>query len=391
MSTLIALGTTAAWAYSVFVTLWPDVLHQAGLHPETYFDSSTIILGLVLLGRWLEVRAKGQTTGAIRRLIGLQATSARLVRGDVEVDVPLDEVQPGDLLRVRPGEKVPVDGIFVEGSSAVDESMLTGEPIPRLKGPGDEVIGATINTTGTFIFRATRVGRDTALARIVELVRRAQGSKAPIQRLADRISAVFVPIVLVVAGATFAIWFLFGPEPRTTLALAAFIAVVVVACPCAMGLATPTAIIVATGKGAEGGVLIRGGEALEQAHRVDTVVLDKTGTLTLGRPVVAEVVAAPGSTEADVLDLAGSLEKGSEHPLGAAILARARQDGGVRCRRGSAGRAHRDRRSDQAAGCRRRRGAQERRPRGLARHGRCAGSRRRRCPSGRDPARSRAG
>ncbi|MDQ2965884.1 MAG: heavy metal translocating P-type ATPase [Chloroflexota bacterium] len=326
MSTLIALGTTAAWAYSVFVTMWPEVLHEAGLHPETYFDSSTIILGLVLLGRWLEVRAKGQTTGAIRRLIGLQATSARLVRGEVEVDVPLDDVQLGDLLRVRPGEKVPVDGIVVEGTSAVDEAMLTGEPIPRLKGPGDEVIGATINTTGTFVFRATRVGRETALARIVELVRRAQGSKAPIQRLADRVSSVFVPIVLVVALATFAIWFFFGPEPRTTLALAAFIAVVVVACPCAMGLATPTAIIVATGKGAEGGVLIRGGEALEQAHRIDTVVLDKTGTLTLGRPVVAEVVAAPGATEAEVLDLAGSLEKGSEHPLGAAILARARED-----------------------------------------------------------------
>jgi P-type Cu+ transporter len=326
MSTLVAIGTSAAWAYSVFVTVWPDVIHQAGLHPETYFDSSTIIIGLVLLGRWLEVRAKGQTTGAIRRLIGLQATSARLVRGDLELDVPLDEVQVDDLVRVRPGEKVPVDGVVVEGTSAVDESMLTGEPIPRLKGPGDEVIGATLNTAGSFVFRTTRVGRETALARIVELVRRAQGSKAPIQRLADRISSVFVPIVLLVGIATFAMWFLFGPEPRTTLALAAFIAVVVVACPCAMGLATPTAIIVATGKGAEAGILIRGGEALERAHRIDTVVLDKTGTLTLGKPVVAEVVAAPGATESEVLDLAGSLEKGSEHPLGAAILTRARAD-----------------------------------------------------------------
>jgi Cu+-exporting ATPase len=326
MDTLVAVGTSTAWAYSVFVTLFPDVIHRAGLHPETYFDSSSIILGLILLGRWLEARAKGQTTGAIRRLVGLQAKSARLVRGGVEEDVPLEVVQPGDLLRVRPGEKVPVDGRVTDGGSAVDESMLTGEAMPVEKRPGDEVIGATLNTSGTFLMRATRVGRETALARIVEMVQRAQGSKAPIQRLADRVSAVFVPAILVIASVTFAAWFLGGPEPRLTLALTAFISVVVIACPCAMGLATPTAIMVGTGRGAEAGILIRGGEALEAAHQVDAVVFDKTGTLTLGRPRVVDVIPAPGTTAAELLDLAGSLEKGSEHPLGTAIVIRAHED-----------------------------------------------------------------
>jgi Cu+-exporting ATPase len=326
MSTLVVVGTTAAWAYSVFVTAFPGVIHEAGLHPEAYFDTSTLIIGLVLLGRWLEARAKGSTTGAIRRLIGLQPAIARRVDGDDERDIGLEDVRVGDLLRVRPGEKVPVDGVLVEGASAVDQSMLTGEPIPIARQPGDEVIGATLNTTGSFVMRATKVGRDTALARIVELVRRAQGSKAPLQRLADRISGVFVPIVLALGALTFAIWFLGGPEPRLTLALAAFIAVVVVACPCAMGLATPTAIMVGTGRGAEAGILIRGGEALEGAHRIDTVVLDKTGTLTVGRPSVGDVITAPGVTGAELLDLAGSLERGSEHPVGAAILGRARED-----------------------------------------------------------------
>ncbi len=326
MDTLVAAGTSAAWAYSVFVTMYPDVVHEAGLHPETYFDSSTIIIGLILLGRWLEARAKGQTTGAIRRLIGLAAKTARRVIGEREEDVPLEAVVAGDLLRVRPGEKVPVDGRIVDGGSAIDQSMLTGEPIPVALGPGDEVIGATLNTSGTFVMRATKVGRETALARIVEMVQRAQGSKAPIQRTVDRVSEIFVPVVLVVAGLTFAAWFLGGPEPRLTLALTAFITVVVIACPCAMGLATPTAIMVGTGRGAEAGILVRGGEALEAAHRVTAVVFDKTGTLTLGKPRVVDVVGAPGVDAATLLDLAGSLEKGSEHPLGAAILGRARED-----------------------------------------------------------------
>jgi Cu+-exporting ATPase len=325
MDTLVVIGTSAAWGYSVFVTMWPEFIHDAGLHPETYFDSSAIIIGLILLGRWLEARAKGRTTGAIRRLVGLQATTARRIRNGIEEDVELAVIVPGDLLRVRPGDKVPVDGVVVEGMSAVDESMLTGEPIPATKTTGDEVIGATINTTGSFVMRATRVGRDTALARIVELVQRAQGSKAPIQRLADRISEIFVPAVIVVAAATFVIWLVFGPEPRFTLALTAFIGVVIIACPCAMGLATPTAIMVGTGKGAEAGILVRGGEALEAAGRVDTVVLDKTGTLTLGKPAVTAVVPAPGFDEARVLDLAASLEQGSEHPLGEAIVRRARE------------------------------------------------------------------
>ena len=327
MSTLVAVGTSAAWGYSVFVTMYPGVIMRAGLPAETYFDSSTIIIGLILLGKWLESRAKGRTTGAIRRLVGLQAKTARLVRPDGDVDVPVDQVQPGDLLRVRPGEKVPVDGVLVEGSSALDEAMLTGEAMPVTKGKGDEVIGATLNTTGSFVMRATRVGSETALAQIVEMVRRAQGSKAPIQRLADRISGIFVPIVLVVAAATFAIWWIFGPEPKLTLALAAFITVVIIACPCAMGLATPTAIMVGTGRGAEAGILVRGGEALENAHRVTAVILDKTGTLTRGKPAVAEVLPAGDLAPDDLLRLAAAVEAGSEHPLATAILLAARERG----------------------------------------------------------------
>jgi Cu+-exporting ATPase len=327
MSTLVAVGTSAAWGYSVFVTMYPEVIMRAGLPAETYFDSSTIIIGLILLGKWLESRAKGRTTGAIRHLVGLQAKTARLVRPDGDVDVPIEQVQPGDLLRVRPGEKVPVDGVLVEGASALDEAMLTGEPMPVTKGRGDEVIGATLNTTGSFVMRATRVGSETALAQIVEMVRRAQGSRAPIQRLADRISGIFVPVVLVVAAATFAIWMLFGPEPKLTLALAAFITVVIIACPCAMGLATPTAIMVGTGRGAEAGILVRGGEALENAQRVTAVILDKTGTLTRGKPAVAELFPTAGQAPDDLLRLAAAVEAGSEHPIASAILLAARERG----------------------------------------------------------------
>jgi Cu+-exporting ATPase len=327
MDTLVVVGTSAAWAYSVLVTCVPEIFRTAGIEPQTYFDSSTAIIGLVLMGRWLEARAKGQTVGAIKELLGLQAQSARIVRAGAEIDVPLEEVRVGDLVRVRPGERVPVDGRVVDGRSEVDESMLTGEPVPVEKGPGDGVIGATMNGNGTFLFRATRVGRDTALANIVDLVRRAQGSKAPIQRLADRIGGIFVPVVLGVGALTFGIWYLLGPDPKLTHALVAFITVVVISCPCAMGLATPTAIMVGTGKGAEAGILIRGGEALELTAGINAVIFDKTGTLTRGRPTLGVVVAAAGFNSDEVLDLAASVERGSEHPLAAAILARADEAG----------------------------------------------------------------
>jgi Cu+-exporting ATPase len=327
MDTLVVVGTTAAWAFSVLVTFAPGIFRSAGIEPQTYFDSSTAIVGLVLMGRWLEARAKSQTVGAIKKLLGLQANSARIVRSGKEIDVPLEDVRVGDLVPVRPGERVPVDGLLVEGESAVDESMLTGEPVPVAKGPGAQVIGATMNGQGTFLFRATRVGRDTALAHIVELVRRAQGSKAPIQRLADRIGGIFVPVVLGIGALTFALWFVLGPDPKLTHALVAFITVVVISCPCAMGLATPTAIMVGTGKGAEAGILIRGGEALELAAGVQAVIFDKTGTLTRGRPTLGQIVAAPGFTTDEVLDVAASVERGSEHPLAAAILARADEAG----------------------------------------------------------------
>jgi Cu+-exporting ATPase len=324
MSTLVVLGTSAAWLYSVAVTLTPTLVASTGVEPMTYFDSAAVIIGLVLAGRWLEARAKSHTAGAIRRLAGLQPRTARIVRGGREIDVALSEVLAGDIVRVRPGEKVPVDGRVIEGSSAVDESMLTGEAMPVSKGVGDEVIGATLNTTGTFLFRATRVGRETVLAQIVRLVENAQGSKAPIQRLADAVTGWFVPVVLAIATATFAIWLLAGPEPRLTFALVTAISVLIIACPCAMGLATPTAIMVATGRGAEQGILIRGGEALENAERIDTVVFDKTGTLTRGRPAVARVTAAAGVDERDLLRVASAVETGSEHPLGAAIVEHAR-------------------------------------------------------------------
>jgi Cu+-exporting ATPase len=346
MNTLVAVGTSAAYLYSAFVTFFPRAVRAAGLQPEVYYDSAVIIIALILLGRYLEARAKGQTSAAIKKLLALAPQTARVVRDAEEVDVPLARVAAGDLLRVRPGDKVPVDGVVVEGRSAVDEAMLTGESIPVEKGPGDSVIGATLNKTGSFTFRATKVGKDTALAQIVRLVEEAQGSKAPIQRLADVISSYFVPAVLGLAALTFVGWFAFGPEPRFTLALQAFIAVLIIACPCALGLATPTAIMVGTGQGAEHGVLIRGGDALEGAHRVDTIVLDKTGTLTRGKPVVTDVVVVgqagrrAGGQSAEqatrhsglrtqdwLLRLAAAAERGSEHPLGEAIVARARELG----------------------------------------------------------------
>jgi Cu+-exporting ATPase len=329
MHTLVAVGTTAAYAYSAFVTLWPRLAQAWGQPQHLYYETGVIIIALILMGRWLEARAKKQTGAAIKALMGLQAKTARVIRGGVEQDVPIESVQVGEQVRVRPGEKVPVDGVMVEGRSALDESMLTGESRPIEKGPDEQVIGATLNKTGSFVFRATRVGRDTTLAQIVRLVEDAQGSKAPMQRLADRISEVFVPAILVLAVLTFVGWLILhqGPEPRLTLALQAAIAVLIIACPCALGLATPTAIMVGTGKAAEHGILIRGGEALEGARRVNTIVLDKTGTLTRGKPAVTQLMALNGITDRDLLRLAAAAEVGSEHPLGEAIVARSQELG----------------------------------------------------------------
>ena len=325
MDTLVALGSSVAYGYSAFVTLWPALARRWGFPPHLYYESAVIIIGLVLLGRWMEARARRQTGAAITALMGLQARSARVIRDGEETDVPVESVRVGDLVRVRPGEKVPVDGIVTEGASAVDESMLTGESLPVEKQPGDTVIGATLNETGSFVFRAAKVGRETTLAQIVQLVEQAQGSKAPAQRLADAVSAYFVPAVLVIAVLTFAGWLAFGPEPRLTLALTAAIAVLIIACPCALGLATPTAIMVGTGKAAEQGILIRGGEALEQAGRITAVVLDKSGTLTRGSPRVTQVVTRDGLTDAELLRLAAAAEVGSEHSIAAAVVDYARR------------------------------------------------------------------
>jgi len=323
MNTLVAVGTSVAFGYSAFVTLWPTLATAWGFPFHLYYETAVIIIGLILMGRWLEARAKKQTAGAIKALMGLQAKTARVLRGGAEIDVPIEHVVVGDLVRVRPGEKVPVDGVIAEGRSALDESMLTGESLPVEKSVGDEVIGATLNKTGSFVFRATKVGPDTALAQIVRLVEEAQGSKAPLQRMADQVAGVFVPIVLVVAALTAAGWFIFGPSPVFAVTVA--IAVLIIACPCALGLATPTAIMVGTGKAAEHGILVRGGEALEQTRRIDTVVLDKTGTLTRGRPAVTRVVPAHGATDEELVRLAAAAEVGSEHPLGEAIVLRARE------------------------------------------------------------------
>jgi P-type Cu+ transporter len=324
MSTLVSVGTSAAYFFSVAVTLWPQAFPAHGV---TYYDVSAVVITLVVLGRWLEARARGRTSEAIRRLMSLAPRTARVVRGGAEVDVPTTEVRVGDFVRIRPGERVPVDGVVTEGASTIDESMLTGESLPVEKAPESKVFAGTVNRTGSFIFRAARVGRETALARIVALVAEAQGSRAPIQRLADRVAAVFVPIVLGVAGLTFLAWWAFGPEPAGLVALTNAVAVLVIACPCAMGLATPTAIMVATGRGAERGILVRSAAALELLERVDTVVFDKTGTLTVGRPSVTDVIALPPMSEDDVVALAAGAEQGSEHPLGEAIVARSKERG----------------------------------------------------------------
>ncbi|MEK7817385.1 MAG: heavy metal translocating P-type ATPase, partial [Actinomycetota bacterium] len=326
MDTLVAVGTSAAYAYSVAAILFPPFFEARGLGAPMYFDTAAIIITLILLGRLLEARAKGQTSEAIKKLMGLKPRTARVVRDGVEADIPVEDVAVGDLVIVRPGESLPVDGVVTDGESSVDESMITGESMPVEKKPGDEVIGATINKAGCFKFEATRVGKDTALARIIRMVQEAQGSKPPIARLADVIAGYFVPGVIITGIITFTIWLLFGPEPAFTYALLNFVAVLIIACPCALGLATPTAVMVGTGKGAEAGVLIRGGDSLETAHKLDVIVLDKTGTLTRGEPAVTDVITE-GWDEAQVLRLAGSAERGSEHPLGEAIVAGAFERG----------------------------------------------------------------
>jgi len=322
MNSLITLGSSAAFGYSLIVTLAPNIL-PAGLR-EVYFEAVGVIITLILLGRLFEARAKAGTGAAIRKLIGLQARTARVVRSGAEADIPVEDVIAGDVVIVRPGEKIPVDGEVVEGESAVDESMVTGEPIPATKRPGDTVIGATINRTGSFRFRATRVGRDTMLAQIIKLVQQAQGSKAPIQRLADAVSGYFVPAVIGIAIWTFVAWFVFGPQPAFTSAMVAAVAVLIIACPCALGLATPLSVMVSTGKGAEQGILIRSAEALETAHKLDTIVLDKTGTITRGQPALTDVLAMGGINKDELLQLAASAERLSEHPLAAAVVAGAR-------------------------------------------------------------------
>jgi len=324
MNTLIAIGTSAAYLYSVAVTFMPGVFTRLGMGTHVYYDTAVIIITLIILGRLLEARARGQTSDAIRKLMGLRAKTARVLRHGKEEDIPVEAVEIGDQVLVRPGEKVPVDGTMVDGYSTLDESMLTGESIPVDKMAGDEVFGATLNKTGSFTFRATRVGKETMLAQIIRLVEEAQGSKAPIQRLADYVASIFVPAVLGIALLTFMVWALLGPPPALTFALLNLVAVLIIACPCALGLATPTAIMVGTGKGAEHGVLFKNAASLETMHKLHAIILDKTGTLTQGKPAVTDVIAHDGFEEDQLLRLAASAERGSEHPLGEAIVEAAR-------------------------------------------------------------------
>lgn len=324
MNTLIALGTGAAYLYSVVVTVSPGLLSAQGFTPEVYYEAAVVIIALLLLGHYFEERAKEQTSDAIRKLIGLQAKTARVLRNDQEIDLPLEQVVVGDVIIVRPGEKVPVDGEILEGSSTLEESMITGEPLPVKKTVGDEVIGATINKTGHFKFRASRVGKDTMLAQIVKLVQDAQGSKAPIQKLADQVTGWFVPVVIAIAILTFVIWF--NTLGNISLALLTAVGVLIIACPCALGLATPTSIMVGTGKGAENGILIKGADSLEKAHKLQTIVVDKTGTLTQGKPTVTNyltLAAAPPH----LLSLIAAVERNSEHPLADAVVQYAEAQG----------------------------------------------------------------
>ena len=334
MNTLIAVGTLSAYFYSATVTIFPDFFIEGGVLPEIYFDTSAIIIVLILLGKYLEVLMKGRASEAIKKLIGLQPKTAKVIKNGKEVEMSIDDVQVGDLIVVRPGEKVPVDGKITEGESEVDESMVTGESMPIHKSVGALVIGSTMNKFGTFTFEATKVGKDTVLAQIVKMVEEAQGSKAPIQRLADLVSSYFVPVVIGIAILTFAVWLLFGPAPAFNFALINFVAVLIIACPCALGLATPMAIMVSSGSAARKGILVKDAASLEIANKINTVILDKTGTLTEGKPQLTDIVAfageseaeVPALSEAEVLKIAASLEQRSEHPLAQAILGRAKQD-----------------------------------------------------------------
>ncbi len=349
MDTLVVIGTTVAFIYSIFVTFFPKFFMDLGIEAMPYFDVSTVIIGLILLGRYLEAQAKAGTGEAIKKLIGLQAKTARVIRNKKETDISIDEVIVGDLIRVRPGEKIPVDGVIVEGESAIDESMVTGESMPSSKYKGDTVIGATMNRSGSFVYKATKVGKDTMLSQIIKLVEEAQGSKAPIQRLADIISSYFVPIVIMLAIGTFVGWYVFGSSPVFVHAMLRAIAVLIIACPCAMGLATPTAIMVGTGIGAQHGILIKDAESLETAHKVNTIIFDKTGTLTKGKPEVTDILLIDGtvanfitreslpkgplsevknfppSHRSRLIQIAASIEKNSEHPLGEAIVKKAEE------------------------------------------------------------------
>jgi Cu+-exporting ATPase len=319
MHTLIAIGISAAFAYSVVTVAWPQIFPEMAL-AEVFWDVTDVVVALVVLGLALEIKAKGRTSQAIKKLIGLQAKTARVIREGVERDIPVEEVVADDVLVVRPGEKIAVDGKIVAGASAVDESMITGESMPVEKQVGDEVIGGTLNKTGSFRFTATKVGKDTALATIIRMVKDAQGSKAPIQRVVDTVSAYFVPAVMIVAVLAFIAWYDFGPEPRSVYATIVLVTTLIIACPCALGLATPTSLTVGIGKGAENGILIRSGDALQASEKLDAIILDKTGTITKGEPALTDIVVTPGHGEADVLRLTASLERGSEHPLGEAIV-----------------------------------------------------------------------
>ncbi|ADU31298.1 heavy metal translocating P-type ATPase [Evansella cellulosilytica] len=320
MNVLVAMGTTAAWAYSGAMTLFPTTLSNMGFPVQLYYDVTTVITTLIILGRYLEAKAKGETSSAIKKLMNLQAKTARVIRNGEELEIPVEDVVIDDAIVVRPGERVPVDGEVIKGKSSVDESMLTGESIPVEKQIGDEVIGATINKTGSFTLRATKIGKDTALSQIIRMVNEAQGSKAPIQRVVDKISAYFVPAVVVLAFISFFVWWAIGPEPAFIVGLTSFIAVLIIACPCALGLATPTAIMVGTEKGAENGILIKDAASIERANKVKTVVLDKTGTITEGKPKVTDIVPSTSFSEMELLTLVASVERVSEHPLGEAIV-----------------------------------------------------------------------